>query len=186
MNTRRASLTRETILIEACHLVAREGVTYLTLEKVAKEAGISKGGLLYHFPSKEALIKGMIDDMIKRSNQDIEDQIPDGENPPGEWLRAFIHTTFGEVGRKDLLSPGLVAILLANPNLVESWRDTYGQWAKNIENDNNNLMIATIVRLAVEGLWFTDLLGFSPLEGEFREKVMETLLDLTTRDNYKS
>jgi AcrR family transcriptional regulator len=177
------SLTRETILTEACRLVARDGVTYLTLEKVAKEAGISKGGLLYHFPTKDALIKGMIDDMIKKSNEDIEDKITVGENAPGQWLRAFIRTTFNEVGRKDLMSPGLMAILLANPNLVESWRNTYDEWAQNIEKDNNNIVTATIVRLACEGLWFTDLLGFAPLQGEFRQQILATLIDLTKEND---
>ena len=37
-----------------------KGVAKLTLEAVAKEAGVSKGGLLYHFSNKEALIEGMI------------------------------------------------------------------------------------------------------------------------------
>ena len=36
-----------------------KGVAKLTLEAVAKE-GVSKGGLLYHFSNKEALIEGMI------------------------------------------------------------------------------------------------------------------------------
>ncbi len=183
MTTRRALLTRENILIKACELLAREGVTHLTIEKVAKEAGISKGGLLYHFPSKEALIKAMIDDMLKRSNEDIEERLKVDDSASGQWLRAFIQTTFGEYGRKDLISPALLSTLLANPDLIESWRNTYGDWTENIEKDNNNLIIATIVRLACEGLWFTDLLDFNPVKGELRQQVLETLLDLTKRDS---
>lgn len=181
MNKGKATLTRDNILIEACRLVEREGITHLTLEKVAKEAGVSKGGLLYHFPSKDELIKGMIDDMIKRSYRDIDKHLPTGENPPGEWLRAFVRTTFDEVGRKDLMSPGLLAVLLSNPDLVDTWRNAYSDWAQKIEDDNNDLIIATIVRLALEGLWFTDLLGFSPLEGEFREKVQDALIELSRK-----
>ena len=41
-------------------IVQCKGVAKLTLEAVAKEAGVSKGGLLYHFSNKEALIEGMI------------------------------------------------------------------------------------------------------------------------------
>jgi AcrR family transcriptional regulator len=46
--------------------VVEEGVSGMTLEAVAREAGVSKGGLLYHFPSKEALIGGMIGRLIDR------------------------------------------------------------------------------------------------------------------------
>jgi Transcriptional regulator len=32
----------------------------MTLEAVAARANVSKGGLLYHFPSKDALVLGMV------------------------------------------------------------------------------------------------------------------------------
>lgn len=48
---------RSSILLAASIVVKNNGVEKLTLEAVAKEAGVSKGGLLHHFPNKEALIK---------------------------------------------------------------------------------------------------------------------------------
>ena len=53
------SITRQKILAAASQIVQCKGVAKLTLEAVAKEAGVSKGGLLYHFSNK-ALIEGMI------------------------------------------------------------------------------------------------------------------------------
>ncbi|GAC1627371.1 MAG: hypothetical protein NVS4B11_24620 [Ktedonobacteraceae bacterium] len=41
-------------------MIAQLGVKRLTIEQVAKAAGMSRGGLLYHFASKEALIQGML------------------------------------------------------------------------------------------------------------------------------
>src|SRR3712207_9422759 len=37
-------------------VVARDGVARLSLDAVAGNADVSKGGLLYHFPNKDALI----------------------------------------------------------------------------------------------------------------------------------
>ncbi len=51
--------TREEILTAAERVIAQLGVKRLTIEQVAKAAGMSRGGLLYHFASKEALIQGM-------------------------------------------------------------------------------------------------------------------------------
>ena len=45
--------TRKSILEAASRVTAREGALNLTLEAVAKEAGVSKGGLLYHFPAAD-------------------------------------------------------------------------------------------------------------------------------------
>ena len=51
--------TRQQIIHAAFALIRREGVARLTIEAVAQEAGLSKGGVLYHFRSKEALIQAM-------------------------------------------------------------------------------------------------------------------------------
>jgi len=48
---------RQLILHTATQIVLNNGFNSLTLDAVAKHAGISKGGLLYHFPNKESLIK---------------------------------------------------------------------------------------------------------------------------------
>ncbi|GCB56911.1 hypothetical protein rerp_33190 [Rhodococcus erythropolis] len=51
-----AADTRDRILDALEKLLLVSGVAQVTLEGVAAEAGVSKGGLLYHFPSKEALL----------------------------------------------------------------------------------------------------------------------------------
>ena len=56
--------SREKILDAAAELVGEIGAGRLTLEAVAERAGLSKGGLLYNFPTKEALLQGMIQRMI--------------------------------------------------------------------------------------------------------------------------
>ena len=52
--------SRERILAAAVQVALREGVSAMTLEAVAREAGVSKGGLLYHFASKDELIAAML------------------------------------------------------------------------------------------------------------------------------
>ena len=49
--------SREKILDAAAELVAEIGAGRLTLEAVAEKAGLSKGGLLYNFPTKDALLQ---------------------------------------------------------------------------------------------------------------------------------
>src|SRR3954471_11173426 len=56
--------TRERILDAAAELVSEVGSGRLTLDAVAERAGLSKGGLLYNFPTKEALLQGMVERLI--------------------------------------------------------------------------------------------------------------------------
>src|SRR5687767_9360847 len=62
---RRGNLTtRDKILEAAAELVGDVGARRLTLDAVAERAGLSKGGLLYNFPSKDALLQGMVERLI--------------------------------------------------------------------------------------------------------------------------
>ncbi|MFZ1990970.1 MAG: helix-turn-helix domain-containing protein, partial [Alphaproteobacteria bacterium] len=60
------STAREPILSAAGRVIAEMGARHLTLDAVAREAGVSKGGLLYHFPSKDALLAAMVEDFCGR------------------------------------------------------------------------------------------------------------------------
>ncbi len=55
----------ERILAAASKILADGGyMTRFSLSAVAAEAGVSKGGLLHHFPSKEALLRGLSENLI--------------------------------------------------------------------------------------------------------------------------
>lgn len=51
--------TRQTILKEAYRLFHRRGYAGVSMQLVAEAAGISKGNLTYHFPSKQALFEAV-------------------------------------------------------------------------------------------------------------------------------
>lgn len=73
-----AADTRDRILDALEKLLLVSGVAQVTLEGVAAEAGVSKGGLLYHFPSKEALLAAMVRRLGERSDQQLDDAVAGG------------------------------------------------------------------------------------------------------------
>ena len=82
--------TQQHILEAANRIIRREGVAHLTIEAVAKEAGLSKGGVLYHFPSKEALVEGLITFHIEGYTHALTKALDEVETGPGQWTRANI------------------------------------------------------------------------------------------------
>ena len=172
------STTRESILQSANRVIIERGVKRLTLEAVAKEAGVSKGGLLYHFPSKEALVQGMLARLITKFNAKIQTEMLQDQGPPqGQWLRAFINATFSS-GQVDV-SAGLLAALALNPDLLDPNRKTYQALQAKFEADGLDPVQATMIRLAVDGLFFSEVLGFAPPEGPMRSALQELLLAMT-------
>ena len=70
---------REELLDAAIRVIRRDGAQKLTLDAVAAEAGVSKGGILYHFATKRALVDGLIERWIDDFDRRLE--AADGEAP---------------------------------------------------------------------------------------------------------
>jgi AcrR family transcriptional regulator len=73
--------SRDRILAASVHVALRDGVSSMTLDAVAREAGVSKGGLLYHFASKDELIAAMLQHHAARIQKTIESRMAADPNP---------------------------------------------------------------------------------------------------------
>ncbi|MTI79710.1 MAG: TetR/AcrR family transcriptional regulator [Firmicutes bacterium] len=173
------SNTRETILKAASHIVQSDGILELTLEATAKLAGISKGGLLYHFPSKEDLIKGMVSHLIQSYIDNIKKGAEQDTLDKGKWTRSFIKETFNQGSSNQEMNAGLLAAVAYNPELLKPIQEAYSEWEMKIEDDGLDKTNATILRLAVDGLWFSELFGLAPLSDDLRENVFNKLIQFT-------
>lgn len=177
--TERAEISRrEEILRSAGRVVEEEGVSGLTLEAVAREAGVSKGGLLYHFPSKDALIRGMIRRYVDGFGREIQRELG-GKGGDGRWVRAYARASFAEDPRQLDVSAGLLAAVASDTELLDPLRKSYRDWQRRVERDGLDPALATAVRLAADGLWFAELLGLAPPGRELRERLLRALLSLS-------
>jgi AcrR family transcriptional regulator len=79
-------LVRDRILDAAEELICTRGIAGFTLDGVAQAAGVSKGGLLYHFRSKDSLISGMQRRMASRMAETLR-EAKTGSEPV---LQAFV------------------------------------------------------------------------------------------------
>ena len=87
--------TRSQLLDAAEAVVTRDGVRNLTLDAVAAQSGISKGGLLYHFRSKEDLAAAMIQRSIAWFDDALIEAGADDPDAKGRYTRAYIKASLG-------------------------------------------------------------------------------------------
>jgi AcrR family transcriptional regulator len=179
--------TIDLILTAAERVALRDGVLHLTVEAVAREAKLSKGGVLYHFATKESLIQAMLDRLIQYCEQEIA-QHQDSDAAPGGWTRAYVRKTLAPVTtypgeaafpKSKEVGAGLIVAAAINPKLLEPLRKRFRTWQRAIERDGISPTRATVVRLAVDGLWLADVLGIWSLSGKLRQKVLNELIRLT-------
>ena len=74
---RDSTATKRRILDASERVVLRDGVGHLTLEAAATEAGLSKGGVLYHFPTRDSLVAAMVTRIIEQFDGDIASYLPE-------------------------------------------------------------------------------------------------------------
>ncbi|MDF5735169.1 MULTISPECIES: TetR/AcrR family transcriptional regulator [unclassified Nostoc] len=178
--TKFTSVTRNALLEAAGRVMVAHGSKALTLEAVAREAGVSKGGLLYHFPNKEALIAGMLQQLIDEKATSLEDELEqdDAPNTPGHWLRAYIRSHGNFDAHSTAIQFSLLAAIAENPELLQPIQEKFADWQRLIEASGLDPAMATVIRLAINGLSFVHLFGLGVPKESLQKQVIETLLKL--------
>ena len=166
--------TRRRILGAAEEVVLRDGVAKLTLEAAAAEAGLSKGGVLYHFPTRDLLVSGMVERIIEEFDHDLGSELTDAVEP-GSFTRAYVRATLDpgnpQPDRDNRLGAALIAAVAAEPELLSPLRQSFDRWQHQVETDGIDPALATVLRLAADGLWLCELFGLAPLSAAMRRRV---------------
>ncbi|NMJ40757.1 TetR/AcrR family transcriptional regulator [Roseomonas sp. JC162] len=154
---------RTRILDAAERIVQAKGVGGLTLDAAARGAGVSKGGLLYHFASKEALIGGMLERYAEFCSASFDATVARQGEGRGRVARAFIAWAFGE----EDTSPGteqtdrLAAVCLAafhhDPALLDPMRAVAARMKAELLADGTPTGAALAVLTASDGLFMAHI-----------------------------
>ncbi|MFD2117848.1 TetR/AcrR family transcriptional regulator [Paenibacillus yanchengensis] len=179
MNEKQRNILNATITIIKDH-----GVERLTLDAAAKEAGISKGGLLYYFPSKDALLSGMFHYLNDQFNKDMESKVTSLPQQHGKRARAYLEQVQDDIKVGNNFGQALIAALFANPDLLLQLQEQYKDWQQQIENDGMDIIDATIIRLVADGIWFSEILNLGKLQQPLLEQVIARTLQWTESEDF--
>jgi AcrR family transcriptional regulator len=165
-------------------VVLRDGVGHLTLEAAAAEAGLSKGGVLYHFPTRDALVAAMVARIIVEFEEDIASHLPEPGSPeagrPGTYARAYVLATLAPADPgEERLGAALLAAAAAEPALLVPLQEAADGWQARLVDDGLDPTLATVIRLACDGLWLCDLFGLASPHEALRADVGSALEAMT-------
>ncbi len=174
--------SREIILDAAEAVVLADGAAHLTLDAVAERAGISKGGLLYHFHTKESLLEAMVNRHMHRIDQGRRgafDRLPPG---PGRELKACVHMAGDRcMSHERRLGTATLAATANNPRLLDPVRDAHRRrlgWLLGGESTDLPFARSAVIALAVDGLCLLEVLQISPYDDAQRQRIIDDLLRL--------
>lgn len=173
---------RDALLDAAEAVILKEGIGALTLDAVARHAKVSKGGLMHHFRTKDALITAMVERTVTSWRADVRQSFERTPAGPGRLARAMLGLCledarhWNEQCRRSSLV--LVAALASNPALVQPLRDCHREFTDGAA-DGLEPGHAEAVVLAIDGLWFKWMLGLtdvSPKRLAQMKSALDTLL----------
>ena len=166
--------TRQALLDAAVSVTREHGLPGLTLDAVAARAGVSKGGLLYHFATKEELIRVLVVDALDAFEADVLAQSDDG------WTEGYVRACAAgdEALSEGRAVVGLLAALAGDPANRAAVAHRAAAWQDRISREARDPVDATIVRLAADGLWYASVLGEAPPTSALRRAVVQRLIEM--------
>ena len=165
---------RTRILDAAEAIVRRGGVAALTLEAAAREAGVSKGGLLYHFGSKEALLSGLLNRLAEFVAADFEAGVSAQAPGPGQVARAMLEWALGlpqeeMEDRCDRAAAVFLAAFHHDPALLDPMRRVIARMRERVAADGLPDGHGAAIMAAGDGLFMARIFGLYTLTQAERE-----------------
>lgn len=168
--------SKQRILQAAASVVDESGAAHLTLEAVAEAAGLSKGGLLYHFPNKRALLSGMLEYLLDRVQERAE-QFTGGVEIPG--IVALIEAQQARDNVERVMSRAILAAAAEDPSLLDPAREALGRWFAAADQESPH---GLILLLAIEGLRFVEMLNLFELSSKAQNRIYKQMVDMAEKD----
>lgn len=177
---------REFILAKAEELVQEKGASQLTFDALTEKTGISKGGLLYHFASKEALIVAMLERYIEAREQRTANILAQGVSGPDADLKAMIMAELSEPHEMLAVDSAILAAVASNPSLLDPIRHKLTELSERLDNSAVGGARARVAWKATVGHRLMRQFGFIDCEteeqcAEFGKEILALLDESTYR-----
>ncbi|WP_295184421.1 TetR/AcrR family transcriptional regulator [uncultured Brevundimonas sp.] len=169
--------TRAEIIEKALEVAAELGASGFTLDAVAARTSVSKGALLHHFPSKIALLEGMVDHLGRMHTDTILAEAARDPEPYGRNARAYLRATVNVPVTPQDVSIGrvIMAACAIDPALAQRWNG----WIDKVKVDDPSDPVgaddALMLRLIADGLWMSDLFGTHAVSPQQRRALLSLL-----------
>lgn len=169
---------RRALLDSAKRLAVEAGIASATVQAVSEAAGVTKGGFMHHFPSKHALVTAVFEELLETIDRDLDARLASDPKRHGRFSRAYVEAVFDMDPDSD---GGAWAALsmswLTDPGLRALWAEWF-QARVERHHETDGGVALTIVRMAADGVWLSELAGIAVEE---RDALRVRLVNATLR-----
>jgi AcrR family transcriptional regulator len=183
----RSESAHRAILAATTRLIGQDGYGRVTMEAIARDAGVSKQTVYRWWPTKSAIVL----EALNEGAATIAPAIDTGSFSTD--LRTFLRRTVaGATGRNARLLAALMAAAQLDDAFAESFQTGFLARRRQVlrellERGRDRDELATsadldfIVELAFAALWYRILARNQPLDTRFADRLTDTMLALATK-----
>ncbi|AWB95821.1 TetR family transcriptional regulator [Agromyces badenianii] len=147
----RPPAARDAVLDAFERLIIRDGERAATLEATAREAGVSKGGLLYHFASRDALIGGL----AERLRLLVDDDVERIATAPEGAISYFVRSSIALETPLDRAFVATVRLAQGgNRDAARAIDEVRDRWLEEIGRHTGDPTLALAIALIGDGLYY--------------------------------
>ena len=173
--------SREKLLDAAAELISQHGVQDLTLEGVAAAAGVTKGGLIYHFKTKDELLGAFVERLMGQLDQRQRAKAAKRGDTKSALLLALVDETFDMPrGEKQLLTQMLSAAS-THHHLLGPVRQLFDTVYGGLDDGSAEAGMALVIATALDGITLLELLDFHHFTKRQRTTMREALHKLAAQ-----
>jgi AcrR family transcriptional regulator len=176
MKTRRAN-SREKILAAAADVARETGPGSLSLDAVASRAGVSKGGLLYNFPTKAKLMQALVEDYLRAFEQALEAARTAGDSDESP-LATYIKLSAEHAEESKPSASWIFSAIAEDPAFLTPIKSFRRQVFERLRGETPDLKALLVCYLAIEGLRSMNLFDSDVLSQDERRLLISSLLEI--------
>ncbi|MEO0347631.1 MAG: TetR/AcrR family transcriptional regulator [Pseudomonadota bacterium] len=170
----RPPIARNRVLDAARQIVMERGAGALTYEELVEVSGITRGGITYHFATKQDLLRALIEHDLQHWDAAEAEHRPQDEPEALADLLGFLRVhTAPDTDRRRFVS-GMVGAAMHDPSVLEPARAYEAERLAKID-DSDAALRQQLLRLAAMGMFWADFFGCPELPEPLKDRLRDLL-----------
>ena len=165
---KRPELVKALLLDAGAQLLVSGG--QLSIGAVAELAGVTKGAVQHHFPSREVLVLALYEHLVAEFQEQVAD---DGSGASAAWRYARLALD-APSGESSDHGKALLAACVVERSVSSKW----AAWVREDRTRDGSDTDKLLARLAADGLWLSEVLGVYDLTPEERKALSKSIQKL--------
>lgn len=180
---RKRSIDRDELMLAVERVARRRGIAGLSIDAVAREAGISKSSVVYDCTSKDGLLAAFTRHQMALHRAEFDTVLARHQGQPNAHLRASIEKFRTAPTEEELAMALLISASMGeNAECREIMRECLAEDADQIAAQAGNRAKMLRALLTLHGMAFLEFFGFYRFDDATRNEILDELMAVAESD----